>query len=279
MAGSELRWPLIALTALDAPMVGDDPVPILADSVAGIIQTDSPLGGIEVVLTESGARDWPVGERGRLRAALLERAFDLGLGIWELHELGATILVLGEIIRSADVDDLARLRLIWSLRKEQPWRQLGPSATAFELAAYPLGADLFAAAPDALFAMPLTGWEVAGQPMSLIATGRGLIVQGAVVTEHGVIEQPAQSIGRDFPVRIGSRLFRFDRDPTPLVRKLLAWRQFLYEELLTQSESAIELPDGPRMERLLRSRTLICPECGGLFRGQEYRERDGTSRL
>src|SRR5262249_48918795 len=112
--------------------------------------------------------DWEPGAAGRLRALLVGQAFAAGLEVWDVHELAQAAPHLGRALGSADLDGLARLRLLWSLQPTRPWQECGPALTLFGLARYPgLASRYLAARPDLLLFQPRTD----GDPILVGASG------------------------------------------------------------------------------------------------------------
>jgi uncharacterized C2H2 Zn-finger protein len=255
---------LVGLRIADLDRIGDNPVPGFADMVIQAMRDEAPLARLELLMAHTPWRDWPIARRTRLRVALAARAFEFGLGVWELVELGEVIPSIAEVLNTSDVDGLARLRLLWILRQERPWERCGSAATVFELAAYPTTESELAAAPDVLLYWT---WNDLGRPERVWITGRGLIFRDAKLSAPGPIEVHLRPAGRGYELHYGSARFRYSDDPTRLADALSEWSNYLFKEFLPQTDSALGKPDGTKLEILLRSKTLVCPECGILFRG------------
>src|SRR5207244_10029537 len=121
----------------DAPAVDSDPVVRLADALWPCLTGEAPAGLAELVATDDVLAGWSVGQRARLRVLLAARAFEAGVEVADLHDLGRAAPALGRTLGSDDTDGLARLRLLWTLRPTRPWQVCGPAATVFEVANYP----------------------------------------------------------------------------------------------------------------------------------------------
>jgi uncharacterized C2H2 Zn-finger protein len=255
---------LVALRIADLDRAGDDPVPAFADMLVQALRDDVPLAHMELLMAYMPWQDWPMARRARLRVALAARAFEFGLGPWELIELGKVIPSVAEALNTADLDGLARLRLLWLLREDRPWERFGSAATAFELAAYPTTESELAAAPDVLLYWT---WNVQGRLERLWITGRGLMFREAKLTAPGPIEVHLRP-GRGYELHFGSARFRYTDDPTRLADALTDWAKYFFNQFLPETDAALGKPDGAKLESLLRSKTLVCPECGILFRGQ-----------
>jgi hypothetical protein len=270
---------LKALSICDlAERDGADPVRALAASMGDAISRGEPLARIETLLAYIPWRDWPIGRRSRLHAAVIDQCFHLGLGVWELVELGETVPRLGALLRIEVVDELAVMHRIWAIRHERPWDSLGPAATVFDLAAFPWpGDEVLANAPDTLLYQPLPSIEPGEPRTDLVATSRGLHFRGAILHSPTPIEVSRRRFRRGFTLHFGPHRFCYEHDPSELAKRLSAWSEFLFQELLGRSSSALTPPDGARLESLLRSKTLSCPRCRLLFRGRRT-NYDGSNR-
>src|SRR5439155_14127461 len=113
---------LIRLSVGDALDVGSDPVVRLTDARWPCLTGDAPAGLAELVATDELLAVWTVGQRARLRLLLAARAFEAGVEVAGLHDLGRAAPALGRALGSDDADGLARLRLLWSLRPTRPWQ-------------------------------------------------------------------------------------------------------------------------------------------------------------
>jgi hypothetical protein len=245
-----------------------DGAPALADMIGDAIRRDRPLGQLDLLLAHSSWRTWPTGHRARLRALTAARAFDLGLGVWELDELSRAVPALADLLDTRDFDGLARLRLIWSLQAERPWERIGAAASVFELARYPATEHHFLDAPDLLLYQPLAGVGAEGQPAAVLLTGRGVIFRGALLSAPGSIEVHLRPEGRGYELHFGTARFRYADNPSHAAQVLNLWSQYLFGELLPKTDAELGKPDGVLLQRLLKSKTLQCPTCGGQMLGR-----------
>jgi hypothetical protein len=266
-----IHWSaLLALRINDLGRLGEDPVPDFANALADVLRRGE-LAQLELLLAHGNWREWPAGRRTRLRIALLARAFDADMGVWELVEVGEAVPALGELLDSANVDGLARLRLLWSLGADKPWERCGAAATAFELAAFLPTEYELAAVPDVLlYQARVGGAQREAEPLWI--TGSGLAFRGVRLSAPGPIEVHLLPAGRGYELHFGAARFRFTDNPSHLAHSLSAWSNFLFGEFLPIVDGGVGIPDGGKLERLLRAKTLVCPECGGLFRGRSPAE-------
>lgn len=267
-SGPIAEWTcLAALRVCDAEAIGDDPVRILADLIGAQLRGHRFAVVVERVLALIPWRDWPLGRRRRLRAAVAERCFEYGLGVRELSELGRALPEFGAILDARNASNLAMLRHLWNLRPGQPWPGPRPAATVFDLAQYSdTGDDILERAPDALLSMPLPGWGPHGQLTPLIVIENGLVFRDVRVSTPAVIEVHLRRYGRGYDLHFGSHEFYYDRDPSPLAAQMSAWSIFAARALSAEAVTVADEIDGRRLERLLGSVTYPCASCGGLLR-------------
>jgi hypothetical protein len=269
-AGAARPMELVALHSLqvaDAAATGGDPVFILADAVQSCFTGAlTPLAADLLFAGGIGGRSR--GELARLRVLLAARAFATGFGVWDLHALGQAVPGLGRVVNVDDTDGLARLRLIWDQRSTRPWRQCGPAATVFELANYPmLGGQHLEAAPDLLLFQPL---PTGGEPVHLLACGRGLIVGGGLIhawpTPIDTRPLPGSKGGGN-ELRFGPHAIQVHGDVAELVRKITNWADYWFEEFLPWIGNALTRAGDGRSDSLEPLR-VRCPECGETFLGR-----------
>ncbi|HTK78278.1 MAG TPA: hypothetical protein VL371_23660 [Gemmataceae bacterium] len=261
--------PLVRLSVADARGVGGDPVVRLADALWPCLTGDAPAGLAELVATDELMARWSVGRRARLRVLLTARAFEAGMEVTDLHDFGRAAPALGKVLDSDDLDGLARLRLLWSLRPTRPWQVCGPAATVFEVANYPmLGSHHLDIAPDLLLFQSLTpgGPE---PPAPLIVSGRGLLYRSALVHDPDTPIDSRRTPG-GYELIIGRQALPCRADPEDLARKLRRWTAYYFKEFLADVEAVLRRRSAD-VERLLRPLTVTCPKCGTQFLGRRGR--------
>lgn len=261
--------PLLQLQVTDAAALDGDPVSRLADALKPHLSGDIPVAGAELLLGTLPPLDWTRGQHARLRVLLAARAFEADLGVWDLHALGRAAPGLGRVLQSDDTDGLARLRWLWDLRQARPWQRCGPAATVFELANYPmLGGQYMETAPDLLLFQPLPG---GGATHPLLACGRGLIYRDALIHEWPVpvsTRPLPNSKGGGTELRLGPHALQVHGDADELARKLGAWADFFFNDVLARTGEVLAKPKGAAVERLLDPLTVRCAECATAFLGR-----------
>ncbi|HEY8503847.1 MAG TPA: hypothetical protein VIL46_04655 [Gemmataceae bacterium] len=265
---------LVALRRLeiaDAAALGRDPVLILVNDLGGCLTGELPLDYAELLLKDwAGQEWWTRGNRARLRVLLCARAFEAGLGVWELHELGKVAARLGEACGAEDIDGLARLRHLWTLKPSRAWRAFGHATPVFDLARFPiLGGQHLQDRPDLLLFQPTSNGEDEPGPSAPV-----------LVCEEGVAYRDALLTCDDLPVRVrtrpiwqgggfeltaGSFRKQFRSDPSLLARRLEGWLTYLYRHFLPKVDSELARHAPGKLAAVLRQKMAYCPECGQPF--------------
>jgi hypothetical protein len=260
------RLALQRLRIVDADETGGDPAVILADTIQHCFQSRLTLAAVDLLLTDDAVA--PIKARSqmaRLRILVVARAFAAGLGVWDLHALGQALPRLGRLLNTEDTDGLARLRMLWDERSARPWRRCGPAATVFELVNYPmLGGQHFETAPDLLLFQPL---PAGGDPVHLLACGRGLIVGGALMHEWPtpIASKPLpDSKGGGYEILFGPHSVQVHGNVEELVHKLTGWAEYFFKEFLPWIGNALTRPGDGAADRLAPL-TVSCQTCRTAF--------------
>lgn len=248
------------LAAADAATQDADLVLLLAGQVRRALLGELPLRYAEEILGQQGWR-LSQADQARLRVLVADAAFEAGLEVREMEELGQTAPSLGAVLKTDRLRELAQLRLLWSLRPRRPWRRWGDARTVFELAVDPYQAtEHFSRHPDLLL--------VDREPPCLILTSRGLAFRDAMIAEQpyriSVREADAQH-DRTYELVVGDHRFGFWNDPTPVRVRVEGWLRFWFEEFLPRLPEVRDWqpPEPPRT--LFAQEVAVCPECQTVF--------------
>jgi hypothetical protein len=246
---------------------GEDPVPLVAQQLARCFQGRLPLTFAQHLLEDWASDWWTPGNLARLRVLLCDRAFEAGFEVRSLLDAGQNIPALGVVLRTDRAEDLAALRLLWSLRPTRPWDRCGEVSTAFELAVDPDWEAMLAEHPDVLLWQEHPEWHAVADgwlgrmgPAQVLLVGKGVCVQEVLFTEPPrVVEVRLKSLGCE--LRLGAYLFRGPEDLEPLARNLERWFRYAFHEFMPQVERVLTW-QSPDRAAILRSWGAIpCPEC------------------
>jgi hypothetical protein len=262
------------LALADQAAAGADLVPLVARQAGRSFEGRLPLAFAEGLLEGWRSEVWAAGNLARLRVLLCDRAFEAGLELRDLVEVGRHAPSLGSVLGVEDTTGLARLRLLWSLRPRRPWDRCGEAKTVFEIAAASEGAALLEKYPDLLLhqAVPAPLEESAvGKPVwaEILLCGRGLVFEDTLFREPP--REAAVELSRGFLARggfdlvLGDFRFRFASDPQPLAGRLERWFDFAFAEFLPEAGSAVNWQSPGVAASLRAEEAMPCPECGTVF--------------
>jgi hypothetical protein len=256
------------LEASDAKRAGGDPAILLSERIGSVLAGTVPLAVVTPALAD--VPNWPRGERARLRALVCGRAFEAGWEVWDLHDLGNVVPELGGVIGSDNLDGLARLRWLWSLRPKRPWQKTGAATTVFDLARYPaLSGPPLEARPDLLLFQPLTDIAPdATAPSPILICDEGVFYRDKLLTEplsDREVTPRAVWQGGGFELRLGSFRWTFRHDPKAVGRKLAGWTAYLFRDFLPGVDAAMKGRREGALEKLLAGQTTACGVCGRTF--------------
>jgi hypothetical protein len=246
----------------DCAAVGADPVPLLVAQVGRCFDGAMSLSFAEPLLSRLNSPWWTEGQRGRLRVLLAARAFEAGLEVSDLLELGRLSPALGEALATGDADGLARLRLLWSLRSHRggsmPWERCGPAATVFEVAAAPeSGAPLLEKYPDLLL--------VLRESRPIYLCGRGLEFEGtwfAQLPRSVEVLSPRPDLEGGYQLVIAGQRFEFGAEnPDALAARLERWFRYFFRDFVPQVASVSGWRSAAGARRVRQSNAVVCPEC------------------
>ncbi|HMC65570.1 MAG TPA: hypothetical protein VKI65_11585 [Gemmataceae bacterium] len=258
------------LAVEDAASLGRDPVPLVVQQAGQSLGGPLPLAFAEQLLRDWESGCWTTGNLARLRVLLCERAFEAGLEVADLVELGRIAPGLGAALGTSEPEQLARLRLLWSLRPLRPWDRCGKASTAFELAGYlTLGGEHLAACPDLLFFqnVPSEDWQTGPWPPILIC-GRGIVFQETVFTQPPTsMDVRAKRLyrGGGYELLVGQQRFAFRHDPEPILRRLENWFYYYFRDFVPQVGAVHGWRSPGAADRLRAKEVSTCSECHQSF--------------
>jgi hypothetical protein len=258
--GADARKHLAALWRLaaeDAAREGADAAAVVAAQAGRCFDGKLPLSFAGQMLRDWEAARWTPSIRARLRVLLCDRAFEAGLEVQDLEEIGRVVPALGAALQTEDPVGLAHLRLLWSLRPTRPWDRYGQAATAFEIAAdHDLGRARLGKWPDLLL------WVEGTPPMQLCVRG--------VAFMDKVFPQPVRTIevvsrhlfqDKGYDLVLDREYFRFPADPEPAARRLEKFFRYFFHEFRPQVPGVARWRS-PAVSKMLRTHNAVpCPEC------------------
>jgi hypothetical protein len=237
-----------------------DAVGFVADRVADGLRGEVSLLSAATLLEEfcyPRRGDWRRDELARLQVLVAARAFEQGLTVDDLSDLGRAFPAAEEALRLDDRWRWGQLELLWSLRDRRPWEWAGQAATVFELVAGP-GHDVDALLedhPDVLLSV---------RRGRLLVTTRGVWVQGECISAlpDGVavrVEQYYSDTAAE--VRVGPHRLTIDGDVRKQVDELEDWLRFYFEDFLPKLPTT-RRPPSDAARQLWQAHKTACPGCG-----------------
>jgi hypothetical protein len=249
------------LEIADAARSGEDPIPLVAWQLGRCLEGELPLSFAQELLADWESTWWTPGNLARLRVLLCDHAYAVGLEVGDLLQAGVAVPPLGSVLQIDRPQELAQLRLLWSLRPRPPWGNWSKPQLAFELASDPhLGRTLFDKYPDLLLAEP-------GLP-SILLCGRGVVFQDVLFTEPPRRVETRSQRGAerpDYEVHVGERRFHFPRDPSAQVSRLERWFRHHFHDFLPQLPKVSSWRAPENAPVLHVQQTVVCPECQHLL--------------
>jgi hypothetical protein len=257
---------LLRLAVEDAVARGADPVPLVVELLARCFEGRFSLPFAEHLLAGWHSSWWTHGNRVRLRVLLCDRAFEAGFEVRNLLDAGQTAPALGSLLATVNVDNLAALRLLWSLRPTRPWDRCGEPLTVFDLAADPQRADLLGRVPDLLLWQAEPDWLLTSpgdsepQTAHILFCVRGVLLQGVLFTETPhVVEVNAR--WRYSDLVIGEHRFRSTTPLDVLGLRMERWFRYVFTEFLPALPRVEHWKAPDRIAVLRAWGAVTCPEC------------------
>jgi hypothetical protein len=245
------------LTAEDMARNDLDPVTLVVAQVGRCFAGQLPLSFAGQLLTDWAADWWTEGNLARLRVLLCARAFEAGLEVADLIDVGRSTPTLAAAVKTGEPDGLAQLRLLWSLRQARPWDRFGKNATVFDLAAdAETGRSVLARYPDLLVAIEET------PPIYVCARGvefsEKMLVRPPKTVE---VVAKRQQRGDGYELVLDDLRFPFAADPDALARRLERLFRYYFQEFRSQVAAARRWYS-PEAAAALRGRNgVACPQC------------------
>jgi hypothetical protein len=246
------------LTAEDLAGSGGDAVAMVAAQIGRCFEGKLPLSFAGQLLHHWEAPWWTAGSLARLRVLLCDRAFEAGLEVQDLIEIGRITPPLGAALKTEDVIGLAHLRLLWSLRPLRPWDRFGKNATVFEIAADPeVGRGRLAKHPDLLISFE-------GAPVISLGD-RGLVCLDQLFTRPPrTVEVVSRQLLHEevYELILDEQRFQFASPPDETALRLERLFRYFFNDFRAQ---VAEVPRwrSPVVSRPLRSQNAVpCPQCG-----------------
>lgn len=244
--------------------VDNDATAMIVDKVQRCLHSELPLSAAAGLLQYWRDSRPTRAERARVRAVLCEQAFEAGLGVWDIVELGRAYPAFGASLSTDDVDGLARLCFLWEQRLIRPWQKCGSAATVFELARnQELSAQIFEYASDLLLYCRIPG-PAGGPSEELLLCGRGMVFRDAVLREPPTevkIRACEEWRGGGYEARFGQHRLRFNEPPGAVIDKLKNWSDFFLRDFLPQCEGVLKYRAGERLQSVLGPAIMRCPAC------------------
>jgi hypothetical protein len=250
----------------DAAAEGRDPVVVVVSQVERALRGQLPLPFVDRLLGQWKSDIWDTGNLARLRVLLCDRAFEAGLEIPDLVELGSRTPALGDALHIHDEAGLAGLRLLWTLRAGRPWQRGADAATVFELAGHAdLGRRVLSETPDLLLR------EASPEPRAesrVQISARGVIVAGHLFTEPPVaieVKEQWGIQGHGYELIVGTQRFWFRDNPDAVARRLERWFRYFFSDFSSQVAAVHDWRSLGKLTEVQFHEPVRCPECGQVF--------------
>jgi len=246
----------------------EDAALLLAGEVGQCLDGKLPIAFAEGLLSQLDAAWWTPGERARLRVLACDRAFEAGFEVANLRELGQASPALDDLLQSENEQELAALRLLWSMRARCPWERCGHALLVFELAAEPEYGQLLQKYPDLLLYQK-TGpgaRDAESEDLAvavILMVGRGIVFQDMLFTG---MPRNIEIVKRKDPVQgyelvLDKARFWFVREPGALLARLERWFRFYFKDFLPQM-AEVHQWQSPHVAAALQAQQMVtCPEC------------------
>lgn len=253
------------LAVADAARAGRDPVMQVVHLVERSLKQSLPLAFAEHLLAEWESEMWTDGNLTRLRLLVCDRAFEAGLEVADLIEVGEQASALGDVLGTDDPEQLARLRLLWTLRLGRPWNACGEAATAFELAGYAdLGSRILEQHPDLLLYEVRVESRANPSQGQVMVCGRGILFQNELFPEAPQVVDVRSRRGEPelgYELRVDGQSFPFPFHPGALAQRLERWCHYYFADFVPQVAAVHQWRSFGTAGQLRLDEQVTCPEC------------------
>jgi hypothetical protein len=235
-----------------------DAVAFLADQLADCLRGEAPMRFFALMLEQldGSNQEWSRGEVRRLQVLLAARAFEHGLTVEDLVELGRVVPIARTVLGLEDRARWDQLELLWWVRRSRAWEKAGTAINVFELA------DTGRQAEGTLEEQPQL--LLAVRPQELHVTSRGIWALGQHLTRRPVeseIMWEWSAAEKTYAIEVGEFKLRIARKPRDFIIELKAWLRFYFDDFLPRLPAARKAAKDGAAKPWQALRTN-CPACG-----------------
>ncbi len=247
--GGEMgRERVVGLANLFEPFLRGELPPVFAEAAA------------EIVLTCGRMKP---GEPQRLGILLIGRAFEAGLQPIDVITVTRYCPWFRQLVLGATAEHLALLHVVWTIRTEEAWSNIGNATTVFDYAENfaTESRKVLGEHPDTLLRIEFPD-ALEAELGPVVLTARGLAIGGSVLAD------PDSNLEM---VRAGSGIWRLQFGPyripmnERLTDRLLVqfrnWLRYRAFKLVPAAEQSAPTRPGPRTVVILNSLAVPCPLC------------------
>jgi len=254
-----------ALQVADGTDLGKDRVNGLARLFEGVWRGERGVESAEYLAEiASNPMQLASGEARRLALLLMASAFESGL---LPQDLSAMFPYLPWLRMAMGMPTPMRLQVacaVWRGQKSEPWWNVGPAVTLFELAKQsPAGSrKILVSCPEALLKLTLP--EAVQRTLGdVLLTPRGLMIGTALLTDPDMaIDLGRSPRGSGWILKLGREFINLDRKlPTEMIPVFSAWLRYRVDKLIPSAES-ITRSNAAKLRTLLDPLASACTLCG-----------------
>ena len=203
------------------------------------------------------------GDAGRLSLRLLGVAFENNLLPQDILTLLNYLPWLRMVFGLPTLHQLQVACIIWRGKNSEPWANIGPAMTLFDLAKKsPLACrKILSFCPDALLKLELP--EAAQRGLGdILLTPRGLLIGSSILSDPEVaIDLNRSPRGSGWNLKLGREIIPLDRKlPAELLPLITAWLNYRVKRVLPQAE-ALTRTNPLKVRLLLNPLATACSLC------------------